>query len=99
MRCVSFGRATAKRKGVTVNKIDMGAKDGQGLRSVSVLRNELKPILGDTVIIENLYYGNYALVDEVTIGACAVEKLIKIGDKDISNLANQLPRKLANQAK
>jgi DNA-binding response OmpR family regulator len=88
----------AKRNGKRVNKIDMGAKVGDGLRGISVLRNELKQILGDVAIIKSLYHGDYTLVDEVTIGECAVDQLIKIENRDISDLAKLL-RKFPKQPK
>jgi DNA-binding response OmpR family regulator len=86
----------AQRKGEPVNKRDMGATEDQGFKSISVLRNSLKPILGSADIIENDCRGNYSFAPRVTIGECAVDKLLEIGDKTISDLAkllqNQTPR-------
>ena len=44
-------------------------------------------MLGQVDIIKNDYHGNYSLVDDVRVGECAVDKLIKIGDQTISQLA------------
>lgn len=80
----------AQRKGETVHKIDLGATADQGFKGISTLRNELKPALGGVDIIKNDYHGNYSLVDDVRIGECAVDKLLKIGDRTISRLATEL---------
>ena len=85
----------AQRNGAPVNKVDLGATADQGFKGISILRNELKPVLGDVDIIRNLYHGNYSFVGDVTIGECAVDKLLKIGDRTISSLATQLqPKKV-----
>jgi DNA-binding response OmpR family regulator len=87
----------AQRKGELANKRDMGARDDQGFKGISVLRNELKPILRSANIIKNHYHGNYSFEPGVTVGECAVDKLVEIGDKTISDLAkllqNQAPRR------
>jgi len=80
----------AQRKGEPVNKRDMGAMDDQGFKGISVLRNELKPILGSVDIIKSHYHGNYSFKPGITIGECAVDKLLDIGDKTISDLAKLL---------
>jgi FixJ family two-component response regulator len=80
----------AQRKGEPVHKIDLGATAEQGFKGISTLRNELKPALGGVDIIKNDYHGNYSLVGDVRIGACAVDKLLKIGDQTISRLAKKL---------
>jgi DNA-binding response OmpR family regulator len=80
----------AKRKQEMVNKIDLGATAGQGFKGISIVRNELKQVLGGANIIKNHYHGNYSFVDYVTIGECAVDRLLKIGDTTISHLAAQL---------
>lgn len=86
----------AQRRGEPVNKRDMGATEDQGFKGISMLRNELKPILGGVEIIKNHYHGDYSFEPRVTIGDCAVDKLLQIGDKSISDLAkllqNQAPR-------
>src|SRR5262249_46940592 len=71
---------TAQRMGEHANKIDMGATADQGFKGISILRNELKPALGGLDIIKSHYHGNYSFTDQVTIGKCAVDKLIEIGD-------------------
>jgi DNA-binding response OmpR family regulator len=80
----------AQRKGESVHKIDLGATADQGFKGISTLRNELKPALGGVDIIKNDYHGNYSFVKEVRIRECAVDKLVKIGDHTISQLAKQL---------
>jgi DNA-binding response OmpR family regulator len=85
----------AHEAGMDVHKRDLGASDDQGFKGVSLLRAELRPVLGEGVdIIGNDYHGNYLLTDEVTIGSCDTEKLAEIGDKKISELAGELRRRL-----
>jgi len=80
----------AQRKGASVHKVDLGAKAEQGFKGISNLRNELRPVLGDIEIICNDYHGNYWFESRVTVGECAVDKLLEIGDKTISDLAKLL---------
>jgi DNA-binding response OmpR family regulator len=80
----------ALRNRKPVHKRDLGAKDEQGFKGISNLRNELRQVVGCLDIITNDYHGNYSLKDNVTIGECAVEKLVQIGDSAISDLATQL---------
>jgi DNA-binding response OmpR family regulator len=89
----------ARRKGVPVNKVDLGGIDGQGFKGISILRNELKPVLGDIEIIKNLYHGDYSFVNDVTVGECALNKLLKIGDRTISSLAEQLQHQTSSAGK
>jgi hypothetical protein len=80
----------ALRKGGVVNKVDLGASAETGFKGISNLRSELKPILGSLNIIKSHYHGNYSFQVGVTIGNCAVDKLLEIGDKTISDLAKLL---------
>jgi DNA-binding response OmpR family regulator len=89
----------AQRKGVSVHKVDLGAKAEQGFKGISNLRNELRQVLGRIEIICNDYHGNYSLKDNVTIGECAVNRLLKISDRTISSLATQLPHQAPNGTK
>jgi hypothetical protein len=89
----------AQRKGEPVNKRDMGATEDQGFKGISILRNGLKPILGSVDIIKNHYHGNYTFDPSVTIGECAVDKLLEIGDKTISDLAKLLQNQAPGSAK
>jgi DNA-binding response OmpR family regulator len=89
----------AQRKGESVNKRDMGATDDQGFKGISILRNQLKQILGSADIIKNHYHGNYSFEPSVTIGECAVDKLLEIGDKAISDLAKLLQNQAQDPAK
>jgi len=89
----------AHRKGDPVHKIDLGATADQGFKGISTLRNELKPVLGQVDIIKNDYHGNYRLADDVRIGQCAVDELLKIGDTTISALAKQLQHQVSHRTK
>jgi hypothetical protein len=81
--------------GKPVHKRDLGANAEQGFKGVSILRNELKSALGPEIsLIENDYHGNYRLTSNVRIGACAIDKLLAIGDATISRLARQLEKHL-----
>lgn len=79
-----------RRKGEPVHKTELGARADQGFKGISNLRNELRPLLGEAEIIKNDYHGHYSLVENIEIGHCAVDKLQKIGDRTISELAVQL---------
>jgi FixJ family two-component response regulator len=86
--------------GTGVHKTDLGAKDEQGFKGISNLRNELKPALGpDVDIIANDYHGTYSLKDSVKIGSCDIQKLLAIGDAAISELANRLAKQLQAASK
>jgi DNA-binding response OmpR family regulator len=81
----------AHRKGRAVHKRDLGASDDQGFKGVSVLREALRPVLGEGVdIIDNDYHGFYRLKDNVIVGECDVDNLVRIGDTKISDLARNL---------
>jgi len=78
-----------------VHKTDLGANREQGFKGISILRNELKPALGGVEIIKNDYQGNYNFETTVTIGECACEKLVEIGDRAITDLATQIRTRLS----
>ena len=78
------------RKGMQVHKINFGFRADQGFKGVSNLRNELKPALAGADIIKNDYQGNYSFTDQVRIGECTIDNLLRIGDATISDLAKQL---------
>jgi DNA-binding response OmpR family regulator len=80
----------AQRNGEPVNKVDLGATADQGFKGISILRNELKSVLSGVNIIKNYYHGDYSFDNNVTIGECAIDKLLEIGDRTISSLAMQL---------
>lgn len=80
----------ARQKDQMANKRDMGATADQGFKGISNLCNELKPALGDVKIVENMYHGDYRLIDRVRIGECAFEKLRQIGNHAITTLVEQL---------
>lgn len=81
----------AHEEGQVVHKRALGASDDHGFKGVSVLREALKPALPSGVdIIGNDYHGNYYLVDGVRISGCDSEKIAKVGDIKIFELAEQL---------
>jgi DNA-binding response OmpR family regulator len=81
------GRVTGEK----VHKTELGARTDQGFRGISVLRDVLKPALGEGVdIIKNDHQGYYWLVDEVVIGDCDPDKLSALGDAKITALAERL---------
>ena len=80
----------ARQKGEMANKASMGASAEQGFKGISNLRNELKLALGNVNIVENKYHGNYCFVDGVSIGECAFDKLLQIGNHAITTLVEQL---------
>jgi DNA-binding response OmpR family regulator len=88
--------AVAKLSGRSVHKTELGARDDQGFKGISELRDDLKPALADgTNIIANLYHGYYQLTDEVAIGPCEIAALIAIDEAPITELAHELGRLLA----
>jgi DNA-binding response OmpR family regulator len=89
-----------KVTGEKVHKVDLGARNDQGFRGISVLRDVLKPALGEGAdIIKNDHQGYYWLVDEVAIGECDAEKLIALGDTKIGALAERLRQHRAPKLK
>jgi len=86
----------AKLSGKPVHKTELGARDDQGFKGISELRDDLKPALpGGTNIIANLYHGFYQLTDQVSIGPCDIEALIAIDEVPITEIARELERLLA----
>jgi CheY-like chemotaxis protein len=73
-----------------VHKTDLGAHQDQGFKGISILRGELKQVLGDTDIIKNHYHGYYGFLPSVTIGEIAFDRLLKLGDGAISSLAEKI---------
>ncbi len=85
----------AYEAGKWVHKSELGARDDQGFKGVSVLREALKPALEEGVdVIANDHQGRYSLTDNVVIGACDAEKLVVIGDKKTIECARELGRLL-----
>jgi len=89
----------AQKNGMSVHKIELGARADQGFKGISNLRNELRQVLGCLEIIKNDYRGNYSFVENVKIGECASDKLLEIDDKTISRLAIQLQPQFENPTK
>lgn len=85
-----------KLEGKHVNKTELGGRADEGFKGTTDLRNDLRSALPDGCdgewIVVNEYYGDYHLADEITIGQCATEKLVSIGDSEITKLARQIER-------
>ena len=79
-----------------VHKTDLGANHEQGFKGISILRGELKQILGDTDIIKNHYHGNYGLLPSVMIGEIAFEKLLELNDGQITSLVEKIRKTLSS---
>lgn len=80
-----------KLVGEKVHKTELGARADQGFRGISVLRDALKPALGAGVdIIDNDQHGHYWLVDDIEIGECDHDKLVALGDSQITALADRI---------
>lgn len=77
--------------GTPVHKVDMGDTGDRGFKLASDLNNEMKSAFPATIrkITRNHYHGLYSLVDSVTIGTIAVERLITVGEP-ISSLAREI---------
>lgn len=73
-----------------VHKNDLGANNEQGFKGISILRNELKQVLGEVDIVKNYYHGIYALIPSVEIGEITFDKLLELGDHQISRLVVKL---------
>jgi hypothetical protein len=84
----------------TVHMSDLGAKNDKGFKGPSVLRDALKPALGDEVnIILNHYHGYYSLANCVTIVGCNADKLAEMNDHEITDLARKVQRSLGSRGK
>ena len=83
--------AVAHENGQYVHKRVLGARDDQGFKGISRLRDAFRPVLAKgTDLIDNDRHGGYSLVKSVMINGCDVDKLRSIGDVDIKHLAEKL---------
>ena len=82
-----------------VHKTDLGANHEQGFKGISILRGELKQILGDIDIIKNHYHGYYGFVPSVTIGEIAFDRLLELSDGAISSLAEKIRKQSSSPEK
>lgn len=90
----------ARKRNARVHKRELGAKSDPGFKGISVLRDALRPSLGEGVdIIGGDYHGNYYLEDGVTIGNCDYKKLAEIDDQKITELARVLGPQRARRQK
>ncbi len=80
-----------------VHKSDLGARDGQGFRGISVLLQQLAVACdGDEkALITNDQRGSYSLAEKVVLGTIATERLERLGDHEITSLAREI-RRLSN---
>lgn len=85
----------AKVNGARVHKADLGYESDQGFKQATVLRDALLPALGEgNDILVNEHGGEYWLRDDVTIGECAFDTLLKLRDNEINVLALELQEAL-----
>ena len=78
-------------EGKGVHKTDLGARADQGFKGISLLREALKGALPEGIdIIRNDYHGNYTLAENVVVGDCDTGSLHAVGDRTISDLADEL---------
>lgn len=81
----------ARLKSTGVHKLTLGAKDDQGFKGISRLRDHLgSAVNSGSNIIANDQHGNYRLMDEVSIGECNTSILISLGDVEIAALAQEM---------
>jgi CheY-like chemotaxis protein len=80
-----------------VHKNDLGGREGQGFRGISVLLEQLAvACAGDEkALITNDQRGSYSLAARVVLGTIATEKLERLGDQKITSLAREI-RRLSN---
>lgn len=81
-----------KLRGAQVHNQDMGFNGEGGNRLPSEVNQAMRPTFPATIslIIENHYHGNYSLIDAVTIGMIAYDRLIAIDDPTITSLAREI---------
>jgi DNA-binding response OmpR family regulator len=73
-----------------VYKTDLGGTEQEGFRGVAELKKELTPSLGDVSYIRNHHNGFYSIDRPIEIETIDVEKLRAIGNKRITELAEEL---------
>jgi DNA-binding response OmpR family regulator len=73
-----------------VHKTRLGGAGDEGFRGVSELKQELERSLGDVSFIRNHYHGDYSIDRPIKIETIDVERLRAIGDKRITELAEEL---------
>lgn len=74
-----------------VHKTVLGARDHEGFRGISNLRNALKPALPPGAnIVGNDHAGNYWLTDDVAVSGWDADKLVAVEDATIARLVEQL---------
>ena len=90
--------AVAHEKGESVHKLKLGAKPDEGFRSISRLRDHLRPALSEAAdIIANDHHGCYSLSREVVVAECDAETLKTMGNMEIARLADELSSLLSQR--
>lgn len=83
-----------KLTGVQVHNVDMQFKGQGGNRLPSELNKELRAMFPANItnVIKNDHRGSYSLIDAVTIGGIAYDRLIAIDDATITSLVSEIRR-------
>lgn len=78
--------------GARVHNQDMEFNGVGGNRLPSEVNQAMKDTFPADIeaIVENHYHGNYSLIDEVTIGEIAYDRLVAIDDETTTRLANEI---------
>lgn len=81
-----------KLNDVLVDNQDMGFKGVGGNRLPSLVNKAMRDTfpVGVAKIVKNHYHGKYSLIDGVTIGVVAYERLFAIEDSEITLLAREI---------
>ena len=87
--------ALAQHKGTVVHKAELGTRGDDGSRAISRLREQLRPAVGETVVIDNDHHGGYKLKADIAIGECNAEALKAMGDIEINSLSLELSALMA----
>jgi CheY-like chemotaxis protein len=90
--------AIARLQGGVVSNVTLGAKQHEGFRPVSRLREQLQPSGEYANIVTNDRHGGYTLKAEVTVAECDADGLKWLCDQELSDLAAKLAALLARGA-
>lgn len=83
-----------KLNGAHVHNQDMEFDGDGGNRLPSEVNHAMRETFPANIdaIIKNHYHGDYSLIDAVTVGEIACDRLAEIGDSKISSLAREIQR-------